>query len=143
MAFEAADQIRRQERIDARLRRVHDEMPETRQRHAGWAALVDQRGDAGVHADQIGIHAETAADIAVHMGVGVDHARQHDTAAQVDGLLGAARQNVFCTAAILPSRTATSITTVEVRGGADDMAAAQQHVIRSVVGHSGLRRQRR
>ena len=95
MPFEAADQIGRQERIDAGLRGVHDEMPEARQRHAGRAALVDQRGHAGVHADQIGIHAETAADIAVDMGVGVDHAGQHDAPTHVDGFLGARRQDVL------------------------------------------------
>ena len=55
MPFEPAHEIGRQEGVDARLRRFRDEVPEARQRHAGRAALVDHRGDAGMNADHVGI----------------------------------------------------------------------------------------
>ena len=135
MTFETADQIGRQERIDAGLRRVRDEMPEARQRHAGRAALVDQRGDAGMDADQIGIQTEAAADIAIDMGVGVDHARQDDASAKVDRLLGARGQNVLLDGGDLAVADRDIHHAVDARCGADHVSAAQQHVIGFVVGH--------
>ena len=135
VSFEPADQIRRQERIDAGLRRVGDEMPEARQRHAGRSALIDHRGDAGMHADQVGIEAEAAADIAIDMGVGVDHAGKDDAPAQVDRLFGARRQNVLLHGGDLAVAHRDIHHAVHARGRADHMAAAQQQVIGFVVGH--------
>ncbi len=136
MAFEAADQIGRQEGVDAGLGCLGDEVAEARQRHAGRAALIDHRGDAGLHADQIGVHAEAAADVAIDVGVGVDHARDDDAAADVDGLLGARRQDdVLLHGGDLAVAHRDIHHAVDARSGIDDMAAAQQHVIGSVVGH--------
>ncbi|MEY9359987.1 hypothetical protein ABH994_002708 [Bradyrhizobium yuanmingense] len=96
MALEAADEIGGDKRIDARGRGFRDEMAEAWQRHAGRTALIDQRRHAGLHAHHVGVHAETAGDILIDMGVGVDQPGQHQLAADIDDLLRAGRQNVGC-----------------------------------------------
>ncbi|MEY9368532.1 hypothetical protein ABIE83_003150 [Bradyrhizobium diazoefficiens] len=72
MSFQSADEIGRQEGVDARGRGLGDEMTKAGQRHAGRAALIDQRRHARLHADHVGVHAEAAGDILIDMGVGVD-----------------------------------------------------------------------
>ena len=81
VSFQAADQIGREKGVGPRLRLLGNEMPETRQGHAGGAALIDQRRDAGLDADHVGIHAEAAGDILIDMGMGIDQSGQHDFAA--------------------------------------------------------------
>ena len=92
--FQATDQIGGEEGVSTRLGFLRDEVPETRQRHARGSALIDQRRDAGVNADHVGIHAEAARDILINMRVGVDQSGQHDRAANVHDFLGAGRQNI-------------------------------------------------
>ena len=48
MSFQASDQIGGQKGQRARLGLLDNEVPETGQRHAGRAALIDQRGDPGL-----------------------------------------------------------------------------------------------
>ena len=92
--FQATHQIGGEEGVGTRLGFRRDEVPETRQGHAGGAALIDQRRDAGLNADHVGIHAEAAGDILVDMGVGVDQSGQDDCATNVHDFLGAGRQNI-------------------------------------------------
>ena len=89
VAFKAADQIGRQEGKDLRLRLLDDEAAEAGQGHARRAALIDHGGDAGSHADHIRVQAEAAGDVLIDVGVGVDQARQHQLARNVDHLAGA------------------------------------------------------
>src|ERR1700674_6068170 len=48
VSFQASHQIGREKGVSPRLGLLCDEVPEARQRHAGWSALVDQRRDAGL-----------------------------------------------------------------------------------------------
>ena len=140
MPFEAAHEIGRQEGVDPRLRRLRDEMAEARQRHAGRAALVDHRGDAGMHADHVRVHAEPPADVTVDVGVRVDHARKHQPSANVDDLLGAGRQDVLLHGGDLAVADGDVHHAVDFGRGANDVSTAKQQVIGLVVGHGGLRR---
>jgi len=55
-------------------------MAKARERHARRAALIDDRGHAGMHADHIGVEPETARHILVDVRMGVDQAWQHKLA---------------------------------------------------------------
>ena len=86
MAFHAADQVHGDEAQHTAFRRLDNEMTETRNGHAAWAALIHQRGDAGTHADHIGIQTEAAGHMLINMGVRVDHAGSDDLARDVQHL---------------------------------------------------------
>jgi len=94
MSFQASDQIGGQKGQRARLGLLGDKMPESGQRHAGRAALIDQRRHPGLHAHHVGVHAEPAGDILVDMGVGIDQSRQDDLAGDIDDLAGSGRQDI-------------------------------------------------
>jgi len=76
VSFHAADQIGRQKRIDAACGRLDDIAAEGREGHQAGAALIDQRRDAGSHADQIGVEPEAAGHVAKHMRVRIDQPGQ-------------------------------------------------------------------
>ncbi len=127
--LEAADQIGRDEGVDAGLRLLGDEVAEARERHAGRPALIDQGGDARMHPHHVGIEAEPAADIFVAMRMGVDHAGQHQLAGDVDDLLGGARQDVGLHRRDAPVADRHIHHAVDTGRRTDDMAAAQQQIV--------------
>ena len=129
MALEAADQISRQERIDLRLRRLDNEMAEARQRHARRAALVDQRGDAGAHADHVGVQAKAPGDILINVSVRVDQAGQHQLAGDVDHLARAGRQDrrFDCGDFAVADRNVANA--IDAGGRTDDAPAAQKEIV--------------
>ncbi|MCX7272000.1 MAG: hypothetical protein NTV19_02050 [Burkholderiales bacterium] len=88
MAFHAAHQIGGQVGEHARALGLDHEFAKSRQRHAGRAALIDQRGDTGAHPAQIGLQAEAPGDVLKHMRVGVDHAGDDQLAAHIDPFTG-------------------------------------------------------
>ena len=86
MAFETADQVGGQERQHAGPGRLDDVLPEAREGDATRAALVDERRDAGAHAAQVRVQAESSGHALVYVGVRVDEARQDEAAAAIDNL---------------------------------------------------------
>jgi hypothetical protein len=125
----------RQEGVDSRLRRLGDEMAEARQGHARRAALVDHCGDARLHADQVGVHAEASADVTIDVSVRVDHARQHQPSTDVHDLLGAGRQDVLLDRGDLAVADRDVHHAVDLGCGANDVPATKQQVIGLIVGH--------
>ncbi len=125
-------QVRRPDRPTETHRRatglLGDEMPETRQRHAGRAALIDQRRHAGLHADHVRVHAEAAGNILIDMGVGVDQSGQHDLAADVDNLPRARRHDVGLHGRDLAAADGDVLEAIDARGRIDDAATAQQQI---------------
>ena len=135
MAFKAADQISRQERINLRLRLLDNEVPEARQRHARRAALVDHRGDAGAHADHVRVQAEAAGDVLINVSMGVDQAGQDQLAGDVDHLARAGRKDRGFDggdAAVADRNVANA---VDSGGRANDAPAAEEKVIGGLFGH--------
>ena len=110
-------------------------MAEARQGHAGGAALVDHRGDAGMHAHHVGIQAEAAGDVMIDVGVRVDHAGKHQPPTNVDGLLGGGRQDVFLHGGDLAVADGDVHHAVDAGRGTNDVSAAKQQIIGFVVGH--------
>ncbi len=136
MPFQPADQISRQEGKNARLGFFDDEIAEAGQGHAGRAALIDDRGDARVHADHVGIHAEPAGHILIDMPVRVDEARQNDLAFGVDHLFRRTRQDVFLHRgnAAAPDRDVHHA--VDAGSGADHLTPADDDVERRIFNHA-------
>ena len=110
-------------------------MPEAGQRHAGRAALVDQRGHAGLNAHHVGIHAEAAGDILIDMGMGIDQPGQHDLAGDVDDLLGAGRQDIGLNGGDLAVTDRDIFQAVDARGRIDHAAPTQEQVEAGIHGH--------
>ena len=135
MALEPAHQVSRQECIDARLRRLGDEVPEAGQRHAGRAALIDQCRHAGLHAHHVGIHAEAAGDILIDMRMRIDQPRQHQLAGYIDHLSGAGRQDVGLHGRDLAIANGDVPDAIDAGGRADHAAAAQKLVEGGADGH--------
>ena len=84
MAFESADQIAGDEAQQPAVGGIDQKIAEAADGHAARTALIDQCGDAGAHADHVGVEAELAGDVFVHMRVGVDHAGGDQLAGDVD-----------------------------------------------------------
>ena len=128
MSFQSSDQIGREESVGTRLRLLGNVVPEAGQGHAGGPALIDQRRDAGLDPDHVGIHAEAAGDILIDMGVGVDQPRQHDLAGHVDHFPCAARQDVGLHDGNLAVADGDILQAVDARRRIDDAASAQKQV---------------
>ena len=129
MALEAADEIGGNEGVAAARRLLRDEMAVAGKRHAGGAALVDQRGDAALDTDHVGVEAEAAGDVAIDMGVGVDHPRQHQLAAHVGHLPRRRGQNVLGDRRDLAAGDRHIHHAVDAGGRTDDMAALEDEIV--------------
>ena len=86
VAFQPADQIGGDEAENASCRGLCDEMAEAADGHAARPALIDHRGDAGAHADHIGIQPELSGDMLVDVAMRVDHSGGDDAPGKVDHL---------------------------------------------------------
>src|SRR5262249_49075280 len=84
MAKETANEVVRDEGIDAGAGRVLDELSEALDGERGGAALVDDGGDARANANFVRVHPEIAGDVLVDVGVRVDHAGNHQLISRVD-----------------------------------------------------------
>src|SRR5215510_6224638 len=111
------------------MRRLDNELAKTWQRHATRPSLIDQGRDPRVHTHHVSVEAETASDVLIHVGVGVDEARQHEFAGHVQDFLGAiARDRCL-------HRRNASILYRHIQGTIyplrriDHPATAQQHVV--------------
>ncbi len=78
MAFEAAHQIGRQEGIHTTGRRLDNKPAKARQRQTARPALIDERGDARLHAHQVGIEPEAPRHVLIHMGMRFDQPGEHE-----------------------------------------------------------------
>ena len=88
VTLDAADEVGREERDNPAFLRVDHVLAERGQRHARRAALVEERGDSGMHSDQVGVQPEAAGDVLEDMAVRVDQAGQHELAGNVRHLPG-------------------------------------------------------
>ena len=88
-----------------------------------------------MHADHVGIQTEASADIAVDVRVGVDHARQHQPAGDVDHLLGARRQDVLLDGGDLAVADGDVHDAVDAGCRTDDASAAKQQIIFRILRH--------
>jgi hypothetical protein len=77
-ALHAADQIHGDEAQYEAFRRLGDEMTKPRDGHATRVALIHQSGDAGAHADHLGIQSEPPGDVLANMSMRVDHPGDDD-----------------------------------------------------------------
>jgi hypothetical protein len=135
--LQAADQIGRHESVSPRLRLLGDEVPETRQCHAGRAALIDQRRDAGLDADHVCIHAEAAGDILIDMGMGIDQPGQHDFAGHIGDFSGACRQNIGLNGGNFAVADGDVLEAVDAGRRIDDATPAQKQVECGADSHDG------
>ena len=103
-------------------------MPETRQGHAGRAALIDQRRHARLHADDVGVHAEAPRDILIDMRMGVDQSGQHDLARDVNDVAGAGRQDIGLNGGDLAAANGDILQPIDAGSRIDDPSTAQQQV---------------
>src|SRR5712671_1850527 len=88
-----------------------------------------------MHTDHVGVHAETSADVAIDVSVGVDHAGKHQPSANVNGLLGGGRQNVLLYGSDLAVADCDVHHAVDVGRGTNNVSAAKQQIIGFVIGH--------
>src|SRR5262249_665726 len=80
-------------------------------------------------AHHIGVETEAPGDIAVDVGVGVDHAGQHQLAARVDHLLGGRRNDALADLRNLAARDGDVHHAVDAGGRADHVSALQEDVV--------------
>jgi hypothetical protein len=128
MSLEAAHHVGRDEGQHARGGGLHGELAEAREGQDRWAALVDHGGDAGVDAHHVGIEAEPAADVAIDVGVGVDHAGQHQLAAHVGGRARRSWQ-VLAHGGDFAAAHGDIHDAIEALGRIDDAAASQDEIV--------------
>src|SRR5437868_4949977 len=88
-----------------------------------------------MHTDHVGVHAETSADVTIDVSMGVDHAWKHQPSANVDGLLGGGRQNVFLYRGDLAVADRDVHHAIDAGRGTNNVPAAKQQIIGLVVGH--------
>src|SRR5438105_2833210 len=88
-----------------------------------------------MHTNHVGVHAETSADVTIDVSVGVDHARQHQPSADVDGRLGGGRQNVLLYGGDLAVADRDVHHAVDAGRGTNNVPAAKQQIIGFVVRH--------
>jgi len=72
VTFQTADEIRRQKCVSPGLRLLGNEMPETRQGHAGRPALIDQSGHPDCTPTMSAFTPKRHGYILIDMGVGID-----------------------------------------------------------------------
>src|SRR5262249_34926894 len=113
-------------RIDAAGGRLDDIAAERRKRHEARAALVDQRRDAGMDADEIGLEAEAAGHMPGHMRMRIDKPRQYECAAHIDCLAAAAE--IGRDPRDLPIGDRDIVTTIYALRGIDDPPALQHQI---------------
>ena len=135
MTLKAAHDIGGEKRDDARLRGLDDEMAKAGERHARRAALVDDRGHAGMHPDHVGVEPKTARHILVDMRMGVDQARQHKLARDVDDLVSGTRGNLVLDCGDHAVAHAYVPHAIDPRRRANDPAAAQDEIEVRCVAH--------
>src|SRR5215475_6271635 len=95
MALEAAYEIGGNESVAAASSFLGDEVAKARERHAGSAALVDQRRHTALDAHHVGFETEAPGDVAINVRMRVDHSRQDQLAANVNDLPRRRRQYVL------------------------------------------------
>ena len=137
VALEPPDQIGGQEGVDPGRRRLGDELPEARERHAAWAALVDHRGRPRMHAHHVGLEAEAAGDVLVDVRVGIDEPGKDDLAAGVDDLArraGCERRSHRRDAAVAHAHVERGVHAL----GRVDHAAAPKHEVVGAPRHGVL-----
>ena len=88
MRIHPADEIGRDETEDTALGGLHDKLSEPIDRYRARPALVYYCRYTRAYPAPIGFQAKWAEYMFVDMGVGVDHARQHIAARDVDHPLG-------------------------------------------------------
>ena len=143
MSFQSPHEIGREKGVNARCRLFRDEVAEPRQRHAGGAALIDNGGDAGAHADHVRVEAEAAGDVAVDVGVGVDHAGQHELAADIHHFGGRGGEDGLGHRGDAPVAHRDVADAVDAGSRADHAATAQEKVVPRGFDHRAPRARRR
>jgi hypothetical protein len=135
MAFQPADQIGRHEGVDAGLRSLSHEVPESGERHARRSALIDNRRYPRLHADEIGIEPEAAGHVLVAVRMGVDQARQNQAIRHIRyGLRPRAIDARF-------NRRNAAVAhrdihhAIQAGGGTDDASPGQQKIIWPDIAH--------
>ena len=94
MAFQPTHEVGLQKGIHTTLVWLHNELAETRQRHAARTTLIDQGGNPRVYPDYIGVKAKPAGYVLIHVRMGVDQTRQHQLARHIEHCLGVTPRNV-------------------------------------------------
>ena len=132
MTLKAADQVAGDEAQQSALRGFGQVVAEAAERHATRPALVDERGDAGTHADHVGVEAELAGDVFVDMGVGVDHAGGDDLAGEIDALARGGLRQVGRDGGDLAAGDGDVAAAVHAGCRIDQRSAREQDVIRKL-----------
>ncbi len=130
VTLEPADDVGRQVCVNAGRGGLGDELPEARQRHAARTSLVDHGRRPGVDSDHVGLEAEAPGDVLVHVGVGIDQAREDDPAADVDDLARVVGPKRGRDHFDLSGPDAHVERGVQPLCGIDHAASAEHHVVR-------------
>src|SRR3569833_2979271 len=86
MPLESADEVAGDEAEQPALCRVDEIIAESADRHAAWAALLAQRGDARANAAHVRVEAELSGYVLIDMGMRVNHPRNDELSGYVDCL---------------------------------------------------------
>ena len=127
MTLQPAHRVDGNEGHHVALGRLDDEIAKAGEGHATRPAVIHQGGDAGAHADQVRVEAEAAADMLIDMGVGVDHAGQHQQTRRVHGL-GAIGREAFADRFDAPVADGHVADAVNSGGRIDDGAPLEDEV---------------
>ena len=76
--------VNRHERVNTRIRPLHDVVTKSRHRHVARTTQVNHGGDPGVHPNQLGIETKPADRVLENMGVRIDEPRQHQPVPHID-----------------------------------------------------------
>ena len=126
MAFHAAYEVGGDEGYDPAFLGLDHVLAEGRQRHARRAALVDQRGDAGMHAREVRVEAEPPGHVLEDVAMRVDEARENQLARDVHHLFSRGRKDAGGHRSDLAVLDGDIEQAVDVLHRVDHPAAAQQ-----------------
>jgi len=113
-------------------------MPEGRQRHAAGPALIDHGGGPGAHTDEVRIEPKAPGYMLEDVGVGVDHARQHELTGDVHDLRGLLRRNGRSHGRDTPILNRDVAGAMDAGSGVDDCPALQQAIILMALSHDDI-----
>jgi hypothetical protein len=103
---------------------------------SGGTSLIDDRGDAGMHPDHVGLEPEAARDVLVDVGMRIDHSGKHQLARDIDDCASRASENSIFDRRDGSVADADVLDAVDARGRRDHPAAAQDEIKAPTVVHS-------
>ena len=111
------------------IRRLDDEAPEGAHRHVARPAEVDHRRRARVHADEVGVEAESADRVLEDVGMGIDHAGEHEPSVYVNDFACGVGPDIRFDCGDAPGLHRDIARAVHACGGVDDPPALQHQVV--------------